>query len=151
MRNDFSNKDFWQINDEHGNKQYYLRINGQWMQVTKEIYSVYKNSYQKMYRDRIREKDKLKHYENIDDFFPYMKGDEIKNPLQIMIEKDMIAYIQNLIGELSLEEQIIINSIYYKEMSERELAKQLHMSQQKLHYRKKRILKKLKHFLSEDY
>ena len=58
MLNDFRNKDFKIIKKED-KTIYYIRLNGKWLQITKEVYSIYKNSYQKMYREYQRDKDAI--------------------------------------------------------------------------------------------
>ena len=68
-----------------------------------------------------------------------------------IIEKETKQLLQQIILKLPEEEQRIIIAIYFEDMTEREIAKELHMSQQKLHYRKKKILEKLKNFLSKDF
>lgn len=150
MLNDFKKNDFWVLHEENKDT-YYLRINDEWVEVTKSVYSVYKNSYQKAYRDQIRETDKITHYENADDLYPYIHDKPEKNAMDKIIEKETKQLLQQIIFKLPEEEQRIIIAIYFEDMTERELANELHMSQQKLHYKKKKILEKLKIFLSKDY
>lgn len=75
MLNDFRGRDFWIINKDD-KTVYYLRLNGRWMQVTKEVYSIYKSSYQKMYREYQRDK-------SVVEFTEYVENQYIKeiNPL----------------------------------------------------------------------
>ena len=150
MLNDFRKNDFWVLHEENKDT-YYLRINDEWVEVTKSVYSVYKNSYQKAYRDQIRETDKITHYENADDLYPYIPDKPEKNTMDKIIEKETKQLLQQIILKLPEEKQRIIIAIYFEDMTEREIAKELHMSQQKLHYRKKKILEKLKNFLSKDF
>lgn len=148
MLNDFRKNDFWVLHEDN-NDTYHLRVNSKWIKVTKDVYSVYKNSYQKAYRDQIRETDTLTYYENADDFYPYIHDKTENNIMDKITEKETKRLIQQIVLKLSEEEQRIILAIYFEDITERELAKELHMSQQKLHYRKMRTLKKLRNFLSK--
>ncbi len=70
MLNDFRNKDFRIIKKED-KTIYYIRLYGKWLQITKEVYSIYKNSYQKMYRDALKGKDVIEFTEYVEN--QYMK------------------------------------------------------------------------------
>ena len=48
-----------------------------------------------------------------------------------IIEKETKQLLQQIILKLPEEEQRIIIAIYFEDMTEREIAKELHMSQQK--------------------
>lgn len=149
LKNDYKKNTFWVTYDKNNQPSYYLCLKWQRIKVTKEVYSVCKNSYQKMYRDKIRERDTVAHYENADDFYPYMDTKPDIKIMDYIMKKDQKLLLQKAIDELSPEEQRIIFAIYFEEMTERDLADELQMSQQKLHYRKKKILEKLRIFLSK--
>lgn len=144
MQNDFENKDFWVEKDQFNNKKYYIRMYGRWIEIPKEVYAVYKNSYQKMYRMLNKESDLVDYYGDIDivtDF--HMNFD----PLERIIQKDNKIMIHSVMMHLAKEELVIIKSIYFDDMTEQELAIQLGISQQMVNYKKNKILKKLKMYL----
>lgn len=143
MLNDFRGRDFWIINKE--NKTiYYLRLNGSWMQVTKEVYSIYKSSYQKMYREYQRDKDAV-------EFNEYVESKYVKeaNPLEFIVFNEMKDRLEKAIHILSDDEIRIIQAYFYDEQSERQIAEKLGISKTALHYKKTKILEKLKKFIDQ--
>lgn len=147
MQNDFENRDFWVEKDQSNNKKYYIKMYGKWIEIPKEVYAVYKNSYQKMYRSMNTEKDILRYYKDIDLAHPYLISHHVKDILDTISNEDLKQLLYLAISELSEEEKYIIVSIYFDGMSERNLAEILDMKQPTLHYRKIKILKKLKKLL----
>ena len=142
MLNDFRGRDFWIINKE--NKTVYcLRLNGKWVQVTKEVYSIYKSSYQKMYREYQRDKDAVELTE-------YVKSKYVKkaNPLNSIVLNEMKDRLEKAIQLLSDDEIRIIHAYYYDDQSERQIAENLGISKTALHYKKIRILEKLKKLIN---
>lgn len=146
MKNDFENKDFWVVKDQSNNKKYYIKMYGKWIEIPKKIYAVYKNSYQKMYRSMNTEKDVLQ-YKDIDLAMPYLIVHHDEDVLDTIWNEDLKCLLYSAISKLSEEEKYIITSIYFDDMSERDLAEILHMKQPTLHYQKIKILKKLKKYL----
>lgn len=61
--------------------------------------------------------------------------------------KELIRKVKISIQFLTTDEQFIISQLYFNELTEKELATQLGISQQRLHYQKKKILNKLKKIL----
>lgn len=150
MLNEFKKNNFWVKYDENNYKRYYLYLNCVWIEVTKDVYSVYKASYQKMYRDQLKDKDRIIYYENADDFYPYLYESQEYVTLDNITKNDEIIRLQKALCGLPEAEKRIITAIYFENMTERELAKELQMSQQKLHYRKKRVLEKLRDLLLKN-
>lgn len=50
-------KDYRVEKDEHEVKHYYVRAEGQWVEVEKEVYSLYETDYKSEYRRRIEESE----------------------------------------------------------------------------------------------
>lgn len=143
MLNDFRGRDFWIINKE--NKTVYcLRLNGKWMQVTKEVYSIYKSSYQKMYREYQRDKDAVELTEYVEN--KYVKE---ANSLNSIVLNEMKDRLEKAIQLLSDDEIRVIQAYFYDEQSERQIAEKLGISKTALHYRKQKILNKLKKILDQ--
>lgn len=143
MQNDFENKDFWVEKDQFNNKKYYIRMYGKWIEIPKEVYAVYKNSYQKMYRSMNAEKDVLRYYKDIDLAKPYLIEHHDKDILDIIWNDELKCLLYSAISQLSAKEKYIIKSIYFDDVSERDLAELLNMKQPTLHYQKIKIIKKL--------
>lgn len=148
MENDFRNWDFWVKKDhQDDHKTYYMKINGKWTEISKEVYSIYKSSYQKMYRVLKKENDSVDYYGNIEIIAEsYVNRDLIE---EIML-KDKKNLLHKIMTNLSDEEVFLIKSIYFDDMKEKDLAEKLNVSQQLIHYRKKKILKKLKFYLLDS-
>lgn len=144
MKNDYYKSQFWvkEINDE---KIYYIKIENQMVEVTKEIYIVCKNSYQKMNYEINKDLENPR-YSNINYIHLYGKFYEYDYINELYV-KDIKKILYRELKELSENEIYIINSIYFFDMKEAEVAKQLGISQQSLNYRKKRILKKIRKIL----
>lgn len=143
MLNDFRNKDFRTIKKE--NKSiFYLRFGGSWIEVTKEVYSIYKNSYQKMYRDALKGK-------GVTELTEYVESQYVKdiNPLDDLYQQEVKSILHKAIKWLSQEEQMIIYSYFFNELSERQIAEKLGISKTGFHYRKQKILNKLKKILDQ--
>lgn len=143
MLNDFRNKDFRTIKKED-KSIYYLRFGDRWIEVTKEVYSIYKNSYQKMYRDALKDKD-------VTELTEYVESQYVKdiNPLDDLYLHEVKSILHKAIQWLSKEEQMIIYSYFFGELSERQIAEKLGISKSGFHYRKQKILNNLKKILDQ--
>lgn len=145
MKNDYKKNQFW-VKKINKIKIYYISVENQKVKVNKDIYAVCRSSYQKMNYE-MGEKDKnVSHYSdinNIDLYGYYQEIDYIEKIYQKEIEKTLYTILK----ELDEDEAHIINSIYFLDMKENEVAKRMGISQQRLNYQKKRILKKLKRIL----
>lgn len=144
MLNDFRNRDFWVEKDNDNNKTYFIKMNGKWIVVSKEVYMTYKSSYQKMYRDYHKSSDDVEYNERIEELYL-----ESKNPVDDIWLIYMKERLHKALMEVTEEEQIIIQKLFYEEISERQLASKLGISKTTLHHRKKKILNKLRHFLDQ--
>ncbi len=142
MLNDFRNKDFRIIKKED-KTIYYIRLNGKWLQITKEVYSIYKNSYQKMYREYQRDKDAIELTE-------YVESEYVKEtkPLKAIVLNERKDRLEKAIHLLSDDEIRIIQAYFYDDQSERQIADKLCISKTALHYKKIRILEKLKRLIN---
>ncbi len=147
MQNDFRNWDFWVEKDQFNNKKYYMKINGEWIEISKEVYSVYKRSYQKMYRVLKKESDSVDYYGDIEILAESCVNQDL---IEEIVLNDKKRLLHKIMKNLSDEELFLIKSIYFDDMKEKELAEKLNVSQQLIHYRKKKILKRLKIYLLDS-
>ncbi len=81
-------------------------------------------------------------YENFHEFV-----DESQNPLLLVLEKEEAPDLHKAICQLSEEDRLLVESIFFKGMSEREYAEKCGVSQPTIHWKKVRILKYLKKIL----
>lgn len=149
MKNDYNRFDFW-ISKDNNNIFYYMRINGQWLQVSKQVYSICRNSYRKVNRDNERDKDIVLHYDNVELAQPYATDDKEHNLIDLIQRKTYAQKLHIIMKYLTNDEKAILNEIYFNNKTERETAIILHMPFTTLHNKKIRILKKLKSLLEQD-
>ena len=146
MKNDYKRTDFKEVK-ENNNMHYFIRIQGDWIEIPLKVFKVYKASYKKIYYENKRDYDKVFYFEIIDLAVPYLKDWSSDNYIEQIHHQDFIEKLNYAISTLSKEEQTIIHDIYFEEMTEQQLAKKLHMTQQNINHKKQKILKKLKTLL----
>lgn len=143
MKNDYRRTSFYikKINDE---EHYYIRVNKQWIAVTKDIYKVCNLSYKKMNYEMKRDDTNLL-YTDMDGLFNVVDRFNTIRCFNNLLQNETI---KNLLSFLDEDERKLIEYIYFLEMTEREIAKIYHISQPAIHKKKKKILKKLRNRLS---
>lgn len=129
---------------------YYIKVDGQWLQVSKQVYTICRNSYRKIHRDNERDKDIVLHYDNIELASLHSSNYKEHNPIDLIQRKTYAQKLHFAMKYLTNKENEILNEIYFKDRTEREAATILHMPSTTLHNRKIKILKKLKIFLEQD-
>ena len=144
MENDYKKYQFWmkKINNK---KIYYIKIRNQWIKVNKEVYTVCRNSYQKMNYE-IKKDINNPRYSDINhiDLYGYFHGYDY---IDKIYQDDIQIKLYKVLNELDEEELYIMKCIYFYDKKEIEVAKKLGISQQRLNYQKKRMLKKLRKIL----
>ena len=138
-----------------------LWINGAYVYVTDEIYTVYLKGQRKMnYFEKDLKSERVIKDENgeIKKIIPSREdsldrllsdtqrqfSDDSESVESIIQNNDEIDKLHNALKQLSDDEWAIIKILFYDEMSERDTAKVLGISQVAVNKRKHRILKKLK-------
>ena len=148
MKNDYSKNYFWKIKNPKTQKyKFYLRPNGKLVEVNEDVFKVCYNSYKKLMRDNIRDNQvKLMSLDSqVVDDITYL--DVIADNKNMNIEnKHKLSMILDEINRLNINDKELITNLLIQEKTERELAKQLHVSQSTIHKRKNNILKKLRCF-----
>ena len=145
MRNDFKRTHFMTKEVDY-KVLYFIRVEGKWISVTKEVYKVCRNSYMKIYYDKKRQ-EKSYLFTEMEEFASYDYYDPILH-IEKVFTREMITSLLQL---LTKEEQDIIRYIFYYDMTEQSVAEKLHTSQQLINYKKKKILKKLKNLLLKRF
>lgn len=154
MKNDYNRNFFWiQKNLETNENKYYLRPMGKLIEVDKEVFKVCYNSYKKQYRDNKRDyeiglvsldetlQNGLAFIDIISDDLPYIDD--------YLYHNEKIIGILNEIDKLKVPDKELIVNLLIKEKTERELAKQLNVSQNAINKRKNNILNKLRKKLTD--
>ena len=142
-----------------------LWINGAYVYVTDEIYTVYLKGQRKMnYFEKDLKSERVIKDENgeIKKIIPSREdsldrllsdnkrqfSDDSESVESIIQNNDEIDKLHNALNQLSADEWAIIKMLFYDEMSERDTAKVLGISQVAVNKRKHRILKKLKKIIN---
>lgn len=151
MRNDYNKNYFWKIkNPETQQYRFYLRPNGKFVEVNEDVFKVCYNSYKKLMRDNIRDNQvKLMSLDSqVVDDITYL--DVISDNKNMHIESEYkLSMILDEINKLSIDDKELITNLLIQEKTERELARQLNVSQNAIHKRKNNILKKLRKKLND--
>lgn len=144
MKNDYYNNDFWVKKDDNGNKRYFMKVDKQWIEVSRPVYLVCKSSYQKMYRDNRRDFNVVYHYDDVDlmqDYCSYDFETDIINQLYIdELKTDLYRYIH----DLTYTDRKIIVELYFNNKTLTKLAEEMSMPTMTLYNKKMKILKKLR-------
>ena len=69
---------------------------------------------------------------------------DVEDKFKFVHLNDEVKHVLDIIENLSGEEKTLITNLLLKEKTEKELSKQLHVSQVAIHKRKNNILKKIR-------
>ena len=134
-------------------KKYYIHINGTPIEVTEEVYKAY---YQfSNHAEYLEKKDKKKGKVLFSDLDTSETLGEAIIPDNSMSVEDLAiasiitAKLRYCISLLPLEDQALIQAVFYNGLSEREYADLIGVSQNAVHKRKRKIIKKLKEFFKK--
>ena len=142
-----------------------LWINGEYIDVTDEIYTVYFKGQRKMsYFEKDLKSERVVKDKNGDikkiipsreDSLDRLLSDNLRQfsdnseSVETVVQtNDEIDKLHIALKQLSADEWVIIKMLFYDEMSERDTAKVLGISQVAVNKRKHRILKKLKKIIN---
>ena len=142
-----------------------LWINGEYVDVTDEIYTAYLKGQRKInYFEKDLKSERVIKDKNgeIKKIIPSREdsldrllsdnqrqfSDDSESVESVVQMNDEIDKLHNALNQLSADEWAIIKMLFYDEMSERDTAKVLGISQVAVNKRKHRILKKLKRIIN---
>lgn len=124
-------------------RQYVIRVDGQDIEVTEEVYRAYKRS---MWNERSRYRFRMEHEVSMDAMRE--SGMELANDdalvEDIVADKIMLETLFVALQSLAERERNLIHALYVEEKTVREVAGVLGISHSSVHERKERILKKMK-------
>lgn len=133
-------------------KKYYLFVNGKKVAVSKEIYFEY---HKELNKEKYIYKRDIQHgclfFSDLDQEgnFEAQLEDESFNVEKIVETKAMIEALNKALQELSPTERELIDFIFYKDESLREVAEKLSISHPAVIKRRDKILEKLKKLIEE--
>jgi RNA polymerase sigma factor (sigma-70 family) len=136
----------------------YNTMTGQYelIQVTKEVFQTYRrtkwnieDSTERFFKHETQMSSLIggenEGYERFHEFIDYDN-----TPENQAIEEMVFQSLRNVLDLLPPKDYELVYELYFKNRTERECAQRLGMSQQAVHERKKRILKKIKNNLAEE-
>lgn len=146
MKNDYKRYNFW--TEKHDGKlEYYMIVENKKVRVPRKVFLVCQNSYRKMLRDS--ENDK-----NLYNFADLSKAE--KYQINRIAEEERINQwyrkyeLNQALNKLNDQEQYIIQEIFFKGHSERELAEKMGLPEKTLNNHKHKILQKLRKIMAEN-
>ena len=120
-------------------KEYKIKLpEGSLVAVSEEVYRAYKRP---QWREAKQRNKKIKREVSLDDV--HTLPDE-KLVEQIVEDKLLLEMLLKALETLTEDERFLIDEIYFREISEREVSAEKGMSQQAIHKCKNKILNKLK-------
>ena len=146
MKSDYQKNDFW-IKNNNGSIQYFLRVKGELIEVSKEVYNLCRYDY----LHTLRSIDKEIEYGHLSlDYFD-QKGKSLVDILSEINQNDYYI-ILNIVKDymITLEDQdrSILSLYLFEGLNDSQIAKHLRISRQVVNYRKKKILEELQRLVS---
>ena len=143
LMRDYTKNTFWTKQDPVTNqRQYYINLNGIMVEVTKEVYYAMFNSYRKSLHQKeltMISLDSAYNGRSLHECFSVPS-----DPIQEIYKAFLKEIIWAKIKCLDETEKAIIVGIFYENKTEAEVGSCLGMSQQLIHYKKVKIIEKLK-------
>lgn len=134
-------------------KRYYLRAAGKLYEVEQEVYLAYYKSDRherylvekdKTYNVQFCDNKQLEHVAISEHLIDYQT-----TPEERLLQKKLYEQFNLALGMLPEAERRLIYAIYFESETENSLSKTLGISQSAVHYRRERILRKLKNMLNK--
>ncbi len=118
-------------------KEYYIGIDGQLIPVTEEVYFAFKRP---AWRERKRRQVRSGKEQSLDAFADdgFEMSDESAPVDEIVADKLLLDMLFEALSELADDERFLIDELFYKNRSERDVADSSCVSQQAVNKRKKK-------------
>jgi len=124
-------------------KEYFIEINGRQIPVSKEVYYAFKRpAWRERKRRQVRAEKELSLEAFADAGFEIPSGQALVD--EIVEDKLLLDMLSKALSELTEEERVLIDELFFNDKSEREIAREIGVSQPAIHKRRNRILEKLK-------
>ncbi|MGI6121333.1 MAG: sigma factor-like helix-turn-helix DNA-binding protein [Saccharofermentanales bacterium] len=129
-------------------KQYHIKLNGELIPVTEEVYRAYQ---QPKWREKKQAEVRAQKEVSLDAMLEtgYSGHLDSRQALvdEIVADKLLLDELLKALAELNEDERFLIDELFYKEKTEREIADSSNISHQAVHKKKNRILAKLEKLL----
>ncbi len=127
-------------------KEYFIELNGRHISVSKEVYDAFKRpAWKERKRRQVRGEKELSLEAFADAGFEIPSGETLVD--EIVEDKLLLDMLSKALSELTEDERFLIDALFYKNRSEREVAASSCISQQAVNKRKRKILTKLRDIL----
>ncbi len=133
-------------------KEYFILVNGDKVIVSKEVYLAYwQHTNRENYLERLDRQNKLLFFSDVDHDGNFVDNlaDKSVDVEKLVETKEAIENLHTALSELNDEEREIINALYFREETIREVADIFKISHPALIKRKNKILEKLKTILKD--
>jgi RNA polymerase sigma factor (sigma-70 family) len=133
-------------------KEYFIFVNGDKVMVSKEVYLAYwQYTNRENYLERLDRQNKLLFFSDVDHDGNFVDNlaDKSVDVEKLVETKEAIENLHTALSELNDEEREIINALYFREETIREVADIFKISHPALIKRKNKILEKLKTILKD--
>lgn len=133
-------------------KEYFIFVNGDKVMVSKEVYLAYwQHTNRENYLERLDRQNKLLFFSDVDHDGNFVDNlaDKSVDVEKLVETKEAIEALNTALSELNDEEREIINALYFREETIREVADIFKISHPALIKRKNKILEKLKTILKD--
>ncbi|EGO8162315.1 sigma-70 family RNA polymerase sigma factor [Enterococcus faecalis] len=133
-------------------KEYFIFVNGDKVMVSKEVYLAYwQHTNRENYLERLDRQNKLLFFSDVDHDGNFVDNlaDKSVDVEKLVETKEAIENLHTALSELNDEEREIINALYFREETIREVADIFKISHPALIKRKNKILEKLKTILKD--
>jgi RNA polymerase sigma factor (sigma-70 family) len=128
-------------------KEYFIELNGRQIPVSKEVYYAFKRpAWKERKRSQVRAEKELSLEAFADAGFEIPSGEALVD--EIVEDKLLLDMLSKALSELTEEERVLIDELFFNDKSEREIAREIGVSQPAIHKRRNRILEKLKKLMT---
>lgn len=134
-------------------KEYYILVNGDKVIVSKEVYLTYwRQTNREKYLEKLDRKNSLLYFSHLDQDGNFHDSIEDKSiDVEKLVEtKEAIDHLYEAMSKLNDEEKEIIEALYFREETTREVAKQKGTHKTSIIRRRDQILKKLKIIIDDN-
>jgi RNA polymerase sigma factor (sigma-70 family) len=131
-------------------KEYRIKVNGKEISVSEEVYYAFKRpAWKERKRRQVRAEKELSLEAFADAGFEIPSGQALVD--EIVEDKLLLDMLSKALSELTEDERVLIDELFYQEKPERMVAKETGVSQNTVNYHKNRILEKLRRLLEKKF
>lgn len=131
-------------------KGYHIKLNGELIPVTEEVYRAYQQpKWREKKRAEVRKNREISLDAMLEDGNPEQADSKQALVDEIVADKLILDELLSALAELTDDERFLIDQLFFKEKSERDVAKEIGIPRTTVEYRKRRILDKLKKIITE--